>query len=300
MTLTDAISKFLLIYRRGNFSQHTERAYASDLAQFKAWSECADAADAFLPENIEGWRRHLDGRALAPTSVKRKLASIKAFAKWLQKDGILPSDPFAQIDTTIKLPRRLPRNLSRAELRRLCRGLKAASAGSAFVDLLLRFSVELLLTTGMRIGEACAITIEDLDLDSSAIRITGKGNRERRVFLIDDQIQDLTRLYLVARDRTSPLTDNLLVTPKGTTASTDYVRRKLHDAAAAHGIERRITPHMLRHTAATQLLESGVDIRHVQRLLGHSSIATTEIYTHVSDSALRSAITGAPLRKQWE
>jgi hypothetical protein len=103
---------------------------------------------------------------------------------------------------------------------------------------------------------------------------------------------------LKARAAAGPATDRLLTTSRGTPASPDYVRRKLHEAVRGSGIDGKVTPHMLRHTAATQYLECGVDMRFVQRLLGHSSIATTEIYTHVSDTALRSAVLGAGVRKR--
>lgn len=128
------------------------------------------------------------------------------------------------------------------------------------------------------------------------IRILGKGSRERLVFLIDDDLVRLTKRYLRARASRVPRGDAFLVTATGAPASPDYIRRALHKAVAGTEIETRITPHMLRHTAATQLIECGVDIRFVQRLLGNSSIATMEIYTHVSDGALRNAIPGAGVR----
>ena len=193
----------------------------------------------------------------------------------------------------------MPRNLQRHDLRLLLGRLKRTGEFNGFSTLLIRLTVELILTTGVRIAEACAIRLGDIDLEGRIIRVDGKGSRERQVYLIDDELVSLLARYLKARNLKGPVSDRLLVTGKCTAASPDYIRRKLHDIVASTDIAGKITPHMLRHTAATQLLECGVDIRFVQRLLGHSSIATTEIYTHVSNTALRSAILNADLRRQW-
>jgi len=303
MTLADAISRFLLACRLRKLSEHTQRAYACDLGFFRRWSGHTPLADALTADAVEAWRRHLDDRQFAATTIKRRLAALRAMAKWLEREGHLADNPFRRLELGIKLPRRLPRNLSQRDLRLLLQGVRTATGARPFDGWLLRFAVELLLTTGIRIGEACAIRLGDLDLEGRTIRIVGKGSRERQVFLIDDQLLRLTRRYLKARaavtgPATGPATDRLLTTSRGAPASPDYIRRKLHEAVRGSGIDGKVTPHMLRHTAATQYLECGVDMRFVQRLLGHSSIATTEIYTHVSDTALRSAVLGAGVRKR--
>lgn len=298
MTLADAISRFLLACRLRKLSEHTQRAYACDLGFFRRWTGHTALADALTTDAVEAWRRHLDDRQFAATTIKRRLAALRAMAKWLEREGHLVDNPFRRLELGIKLPRRLPRNLSQRDLRLLLQGVRVVTGSDPFGGWLLRFTVELLLTTGIRIGEACAIRLSDLDLEGRTIRIVGKGSRERQVFLIDEQLLRLTRRYLKARAAAGPATDRLLTTSRGTPASPDYVRRKLHEAVRGSGIDGKVTPHMLRHTAATQYLECGVDMRFVQRLLGHSSIATTEIYTHVSDTALRSAVLGAGVRKR--
>lgn len=298
MTLADAVTRFLLACRLRKLSVHTQRAYACDLRLFVRWSGHAGLAEALTAAEIEAWRHRLDAFGFSAATIKRRLAALRAMAKWLERDGHLAEDPFRRIDLGIKLPRRLPRNLGERDLRLLLNGVRTKSAADPFVHWLLRFTVELLLTTGIRIGEACAIRLADLDAEGRTIRILGKGSRERQVFLIDDQLMRLTGRYLKARSATNASTDCLLVTSRGTAASPDYIRRRLHAAARSAGIAGRVTPHMLRHTAATQLLECGVDMRFVQRLLGHSSIATTEIYTHVSDVALRDAVLGAGVRRR--
>jgi len=287
MTLADAVSRFLLACRLRKLSLHTQRAYACDLGFFRRWSGQALLADAVTGDVVQAWRTHLDDRQLSAATIKRRLATLRAMAKWLEREGHLTDNPFRRIELGIRLPRRLPRNLNQRDLRLLLQGVRAAVGGDPFGSLLVRFTVELLLTTGIRIGEACAIRLGDLDLEGRTVRITGKGSRERQVFLIDDQLLRLTRRYLKGRAGTGSATDRLLVTARGAPASTDYVRRRLHDAVRGTDLDIKVTPHMLRHTAATQYLECGVDMRFVQRLLGHSSIATTEIYTHVSVARLQ-------------
>ena len=300
MLLTDAIKQFLLFCKLKKLSTHTQKAYAGDLHSFAHWSNHALAVMALTTNEVSSWHVHMDTQEFAATTIKRRLAALKAFSKWLAREDIITENPLKNLDVCIRLPRRLPRNLNRQDLRRLLQQVKKASASTSATQLLVPLVVELILTTGIRIGEACAITLDDLDVENQTVRIVGKGSRERQVFLIDARLQQLVRRYLRARQKLLPSTERLLITAQGKPASTDYVRRQLHQLSQAAGIRNNITPHMLRHTAATQLLECGVDMRFVQRLLGHSSIATTEIYTHVSDTALRSAILGSTFRRQLE
>lgn len=300
MVFSDAISTFLLYCKLRRLSEHTQKAYRSDLTLFKTWSNEAELGKVLSSNNLMAWRVFLDQRQFAPTTIKRRMAALQAITKWLEKENLIPEDPFRRIDVAIKLPRRLPRNLHHNDLKLLLRELGQPTGDNPFFFLLMKLTVELILSTGIRIAEACSISLRDIDLDARTIRIAGKGSRERQVFLVDEELVGSVKQYQRYRNRKSPVTDRLLVTTRGTAASPDYIRRKLHEIVGQTKISGKVTPHMLRHTAATQLLESGVDIRFVQRLLGHSSIATTEIYTHVSNAALRDAIFKSDLRRQWE
>jgi integrase/recombinase XerD len=151
----------------------------------------------------------------------------------------------------------------------------------------MQFVLTTLLTTGIRIGELVSATRRDLSSADGVLHIKGKGDRERKVYLPGRQAHASMNAFLARRDRIRQAEDALLVTAEGFPVTSQQIRRRLKSLASFAGITRRVTPHMLRHTAATQLLEAGVDIRYVQRLLGHASIATTEIYTHVRDVALR-------------
>jgi integrase/recombinase XerD len=157
-------------------------------------------------------------------------------------------------------------------------------------NLTTRITVKLLVTTGIRVGELVRIDISDLDLADGTLKIHGKGNRQRLVYLFDPALNQALERYLARRRKQPAESSRLFITQRGGAYTTQKIRKLLGDLATKAGIERRITPHMLRHTTATQLLEAGVDIRYVQKLLGHQSISTTEIYTHVTDQGLRGAL----------
>ncbi len=151
----------------------------------------------------------------------------------------------------------------------------------------------LLLTTGVRVSELVSVVCADLDLDGRRIRIVGKGRRERFVYLTNDWSSDLLASYLALRGELAILHDHLLFNRAGAPLSPAAMRQRLAAAAQQAGVRLHVTPHMLRHTAATELVDAGVDIRVIQRLLGHASLTTTEIYTHVSDPTLRRVLTQA-------
>jgi integrase/recombinase XerD len=150
-----------------------------------------------------------------------------------------------------------------------------------------------MVATGVRVNEVVSIRCPDIDLPSRSVRIVGKGRRERHVFLTNDWIKALTRAYLKTRASLGVAHAQLLFNGQRGPLTAAAMRARLASAARAAGLRVRVTPHMLRHTAATQLIEAGVDIRYIQRLLGHASLSTTEIYTHVSDGALRRVVSDA-------
>ena len=300
MDFTRLSTEFLEHCRRKGLSLHTQRAYRQDLRDYGAWLRRIEGRDPLDKETVVGWISNLHDRGLAPASIKRRIACLKVKFGWLEDEERIASNVFHTLKTRIRLPRRLPRDLTKDELRALF-ARAAAEARSRPNDVpraTLHLGLELLFATGMRIGELCGIRLENLDIAGGTIRINGKGNRERRVYLVDERLRGSVESYLDIRRAARPSTDVLLVTGRGTPARPDYFRRRLHKLARAAPIRRRVTPHMLRHSAATQLLEAGVDIRYVQKLLGHSSISTTEIYTHVTDVSLRSAILRANHRRR--
>jgi site-specific recombinase XerD len=274
-----------------NLSPHTMRAYKQDLNDFAAWLAQHDGANAFSKDTVAGWLSAMRERGLSPASIKRRVACLKVLCRWLEESAGLETSPFRGWRTNIRMRKRLPKNLSRTELKAVL-GLsrKDPFAVLGFNAATLKLALELLFCTAIRVGELCSITLASIDLAHGTIAINGKGNRERQVFLVDDRVVEFVRHYLGRRQAVSPKTEALLVTTRGAPLTPDAIRRRLRRHAEKMGLERRVTPHMFRHTAATELLESGVDIRFVQKLLGHASISTTEIYTHVSNRSLKEAI----------
>ena len=301
MNQSKSFSEFLKHCRRSGLSDHTCRAYQGDLKDFITFMDGSEIADLTDKAAIAAWITDMRHRDLAPATIKRRIACLKVAFRWLEDEGWLESNPFHRFKSTIRLPRALPRDLNKSELRALLNEASQAAKGTTNVSkLTLWLALELMYCTGVRVGELCSIRLKDLDVENGIIRVNGKGNRERLVFLVDSNVRSLLEAYLGYRQEPSPVTNNLLVTSRGTSAKPDFIRRNLHRLVDNLDLERRVTPHMLRHTAATHLLEAGVDIRLVQRLLGHSSISTTERYTHVTDTSLQASLMRANPRQYIE
>jgi integrase/recombinase XerC len=267
-------------------SPHTIRAYELDLSRFSGFFGKRAAVAACDKTIIHNYVRHLfDVCTLKESSVKRHLATLRSLFRWLEEDGDGIEDPFRGARIRIRMPKRLPRVIARADLRRLL----LHERPPLFADLTAYVATELLFATGMRVSELAGLLDAAVDIDDGTITIIGKGNRQRRVFLPDD-LKSLVRDYRTARDRCASA-DTFLVNSRGEAASAQMIRRLVRIHGERSEVRDRVTPHMFRHSVATYLLEEGVDIRYVQRLLGHRSISTTEIYTHVADSALKVRIT---------
>ena len=208
----------------------------------------------------------------------------EGFYKDAVRSGALERSPFADSRCSC-LGRSLPRALSRTEARLLAAAAwRDSGGGGAFPA-----AVLLMLSVGVRVGELVRLRPSDYDPDSGGLHVRGKGRRERRVFVVDPRLAALLS-RLTARPHSPSLCG-----PAGRDWTTQAARRELRSFAAAAGVTRRVTPHMLRHTCATLLLEDGVDLRVLQRLLGHENIATTALYAHVGDSGLRRALEQAGL-----
>jgi site-specific recombinase XerD len=268
-------------------SPHTTRAYELDLDRFSQFLGKRAAVAACDKTVIHNYVRHLfDVRSLKESSVKRHLATLRSLFHWLEEEGDVTEDPFRGAKIRIRMPKRLPRVIGRGDLRKLL----LQEQPHTFSDLTAYVATELLFATGMRVSELASLLDSAVDIDDGTITIIGKGNRQRRVFVPDD-LKSLLTDYRTARDRASSSAETFLVNSRGEAASPQMIRRLIRLHGERSSVRDRVTPHMFRHSVATYLLEEGVDIRYVQRLLGHRSISTTEIYTHVADAALKVRIT---------
>lgn len=299
--------RWLLITR--DLSPHTIRAYDGDIAALQRRLGTSASVELIdrdcLVEFMEGQR--LAG--LSSTSIRRRASGLRGFCSWLVEHGLLAADPWIGTTVAVGRSRKLPRVLPSHELDRLLRFLRQAAEVDDFTDdCQLRrqphasttlLAVALMVATGARVNEAVGIRCQDIDIPSRSIRLVGKGRRERQVFLTNDWISGLTDAYLRMHAAIGVQHGHLLFNLRFDPLTTPAMRSRLAKAASGAGLDTKVTPHMLRHTAATQLIEAGVDIRYIQRLLGHASLSTTEIYTHVSDHALRQVVSDADVLRRW-
>ena len=291
MLLDIAITDFLRYCSvERQLSHHTLQAYAGDLADFRRFMP-ADASLASITEaSLPAYLTDMLDRKLAIATVRRRFACLRAFIRRFVALELAP-DVFARWRLQLPRRKRLPRALSTPEVSSLLRGFSSRNpASDASRETRSSTAVRLMIATGIRVGELCKLRVDNVSPDGRSFRIHGKGARDRVAYVSDVELRaDLEKLVRWHRANGSA-GGNLFLNRRGLPMKPQSVRSELRRYSTRTGAARRITPHMLRHTAATLLIERGVDIRFVQRLLGHSSIATTEIYTHVSDEALRTTL----------
>jgi len=293
--------RWLLVTR--DLSPHTIRAYDSDIAAFERHLGACASINQIDQDRLVAFVEEQRTAGLSSMSIRRRASGLRGFCKWLLSCGLLPSDPWAGATVAVGRSRKLPRILPTHELDRLLiflRTMAGVDDASDSDQVLHRphesttlLAVVLMVATGVRVNELVGIECQDIDLPGRSLRLVGKGRRERQVFLTNDWITGLTCAYIETRAALGLEHSHLLFNRHHEPLTAAAMRARLAKAARDAGLRARVTPHILRHTAATQLIESGVDIRYIQRLLGHASLSTTEIYTHVSDRALRRVVSDA-------
>ena len=285
-----------LRHERGQ-SENTAKTYAALLGKFTAWAERQNLTDwksvglkhlmAFL--QFERARPLADEpkestKRLSGESVYLEIAALRAFFKFCENEKILPANPAENLS----LPRRwqrLPKALSNGEIQKLL----APESPETKESLCDQAILELAYASGLRLSELKNLRLEQLHLDAGFINVIGKGNKERVVPVGKTAIAALNRFMEVGRPKfvTAKSPANVFLTQRGTPFAAVTLWLRIKNRVRRAGIERNITPHMLRHSFATHLLEHGADLRVIQELLGHANIGTTEIYTHVAGNRLR-------------
>ena len=289
--LRDAYSHYLSAEK--NLSIHTVRAYLGDvnsLVEHLGRNGVDDPADMTLA-HIRSWLATQQVRGGARTTMSRRAVAIRLFTKWAAKRGHIPADIGATLATP-KPHRTLPGVLTQSDAVTALDSMATRAAEfdtpTSIRDVAI---VELLYATGARVSEICGLDLEDLDFSRNTIRVLGKGNKERMIPMGAPAVKALNTY--IKDSRTLLATDKsgraLFLGARGKRIDQRAVRTIVYEALSAlEGVER-MGPHALRHSAATHLLEGGADLRTVQEILGHSSLATTQIYTHVSTDRLRQA-----------
>ncbi len=303
------ISSFLqhLIVEKG-FSRNTSDAYRNDLGQF--WQFLQDQPHGKSDDNSQG---NVDGngsndesvtgnftwatvdinvlntyiqdlrvrKGYRDTTTARKVASIKSFFGFLSENSIITEDPTETLGSP-RVGRVLPKFLTEEDVSNLLETAYKSGTNEGQRDAVI---MELLYATGLRVGELVSVNVQDVDLSEAYLRCMGKGSKERIVYLHQKAMEELrrylkeARVALLGHRRTEPA---LFVNHRGERLTRQWVWTILKTYAQRAGIDQNITPHTLRHSFATHLLQRGATLRHVQELLGHSSISTTQVYTHLT------------------
>jgi len=284
----DLIGQFLRSLEVRGMSPATRRSYASDLAQFQEWSQSRVAALGELDRSaVRAFAADLGRRGYAPATLARKLSTVRSFCRFLTERGVLAADP-AQYLPGPRRRRRLPHALRPAEVDAVCDAVR----GSDALALRDRLVFELLYGCGLRSQELVDLGCDDVHALRGELLVRGKGGKMRMVPLGDEAAAALERYLSSGRGALGrrggaapPPEGALLLTRNGRPLHTSDIRRIVAKYAGMAGLTA--SPHMFRHAYATHMLEHGADLRAIQELLGHSSVSTTQIYTHVSGAHLK-------------
>ncbi|MFW6058755.1 MAG: site-specific tyrosine recombinase/integron integrase [Phycisphaeraceae bacterium] len=298
-----------------HFSPYTARCYGADLRQYAEYllgdrdegdGERSDALNAYLDQRlveadamtVRGFLTYLDGFGYSAATTARKIATLRSFYKWLLKRDHIDTNPMLLIRTP-KQAKRLPKAIGVDEVEKLL----SAPDNRETLGARDRAILETLYSTGVRVSELVDLNRNDLDLATQTLHVRGKGKKERIVPLGSHAMGAIKHyLTLLEPDpRFRQLRDRAMVDPNvplfinknGGRLSSRSVRRKLDKYLRAAGLDSSISPHTLRHSFATHLLDNGADLRSVQELLGHQSLSTTQVYTHLSSVRLRNAYDNA-------
>ncbi|MYC31488.1 MAG: site-specific tyrosine recombinase XerD [Chloroflexi bacterium] len=291
-----AIEDFLqhLVVERG-FSQHTLDAYRNDLGQFTEFlrvrlNGASEREDVWQRVDLDLLNDYItdlrDRKGYRDTTTARKVAAIKSFFTFLAQNGVIEEPPTESLGSP-RVGRALPKYLTEDEVDLLLREADKSGTAEGQRDANI---LELLYATGLRVSELVSLNVQDVDFEESFIRCWGKGSKERIVYAHDRALNGLqdylstSRMSLIGSNKDETA---LFVNHRGERLTRQWVWNILKTYSKRAGIDRKITPHTLRHSFATHLLQKGASLRHVQELLGHSSISTTQVYTHLTDTHMR-------------
>jgi integrase/recombinase XerD len=294
------IQEFLnyLVAEKG-CSDNTIAAYQNDLIQFHAFlterGSLKTAADwsTLTRDDLVNYILFLREREYASATVARKVAAMKSFCHFLLRTDVIDDNPAEELDSP-KVKKQLPNTLTPEEVARLIAlPLKNGPTPKALRDVAL---LEVLYATGMRVSEVAQVTLDDLDLEAGKLRCVGKGNKERVMPLLPEAV-DVVRVYL-DKGRPALLGHNvqertLFLNPRGERLTRQGLWLIIKGYARELGLDDQVTPHTLRHSFATHMLNGGAGLREVQLLLGHANISTTQVYTHISREHLREVYDGS-------
>ena len=292
--LADTFLSYLARVR--NYSPNTAAAYAQDLDCFLIWaSNCGIDVLQATHRDFRRFLSSLSGAGYAKTTVNRRLSAVRSFYSWLVREGVIESNPAAVVSSP-KLPKPLPHVLSQEDVEKLLKCADASTPAGALDAAL----VELLYASGARIGEVASLDVDRIDFSDKSVRLFGKGSKERIVPLYPAALHALDAYLAHARpvllanhkggltaEEAADAQRALFINARGARMSERSLRARFEKLLAQAGLAGIATPHTMRHTFATEVLDGGADLRSVQEMLGHASLSTTQIYTHLTPERLR-------------
>jgi integrase/recombinase XerD len=283
-TSIETIDRFLdALWMERGVSDNTLSAYRSDLQKYTLWLDKNNSEITIAEEShVRNYLASMQGRTAR--TMARHLSSIRRLYSYLVREGMMKHDPSARIEAP-KIGRQLPKSLTETEVEEL---LKAPDTGTS-LGLRDRTMLEILYASGLRVSELISLQVGQVNLRQGVVRVLGKGSKERLVPLGEEAVEWLTRYQQSARVELlgQKISDALFPTKRGAAMSRQAFWYLIKRYAVIAGINKTISPHVLRHAFATHLLNHGADLRVVQMLLGHSDISTTQIYTHVARERLK-------------
>ncbi len=288
---------------RKNLDKKTIKSYSIDLRQY--FEFCAACSlDWYDKNTIE---KHIDRlhSKYKPKSVKRKIASLKAFFHYLEIEELIEINPFHKIQIKYKKPFILPKTIPLKTIEKIIKfayseRINQTTPYGQKTTLRNTLILELLFATGMRISELCSLTTEQINFNDYIIKIYGKGSKERLIQICNKNVQNLLDEYRKVFDFELKNYDYFFINRIGNRLSEQSVRNMINNYSTNAKVPLHITPHMFRHSFATLLLEEDVDIRYIQQMLGHSSITTTQIYTHTSINKQKNILSAKHPRNKLE
>jgi site-specific recombinase XerD len=308
-----ALAAFLGALDARDASPHTARAYRTAVLQFLEWMDDRSAESWERPprRSLRAYLAELDSRGVSRATIGNRVAALRSFYRFARRQGWVPGDPWAAI-VTPRRPSRLPRVLSVDDVEQLLDAVTGSGGPGetdvgAAIELRDRAIVETAYAAGLRISEMATARLADVDLGHGEIRVLGKGRKER-IGMLGGPARDALETYLRAgrpvlaaaaprdaapRDTAVPASEALFLNARGGPLGSRGLRLRIDRLVRRAGLPERTSPHTLRHSFASHLLEGGADLRVVQELLGHASLGTTQVYTHVSPGRLRSSYRAA-------
>ncbi|MDH6310074.1 integrase/recombinase XerD [Dysgonomonas sp. PFB1-18] len=289
-----------------NLNSKTLRAYSTDLKQFAVYIKGTNDEQKFKSMSKDTLKNYLQEISyLKPKTIKRKVASLKAMLNYLEYEDDDYINPFRKIKVRLKEPYLLPSVMTLNEVKKILTIMYQEFENNSYTE---RYTykaqvrnlaiIEILFSTGMRVSEVCNLKIQDINLKNGVVKIFGKGSKERMIQICQTETMSIIKRYYQLHKNQIKQDSYFFINRLGLPLSTQSVRLMVKSYVSKAGLTKHITPHTFRHTFATLLLEEDVDIKYIQNMLGHSSIAITQIYTHVNVSKQKKILsTKHPRRK---